>query len=72
MARVMAAPICGPVAGGRQIASADGPGWPPITDINHQVRIFDPDDCARYRAGIRMRMDRLLDPLRRSPHSISG
>lgn len=33
--------------------------WPPLVDINHQVRIYDPDDDARYRAGERIRTDRV-------------
>jgi hypothetical protein len=36
-----------------------GLGWPPIADINHEVRIYDPDDFERYRAGIPIRTDRL-------------
>jgi hypothetical protein len=34
-------------------------GWPPIADINHEVRIYDPEDYARYRSGIPIRTDRL-------------
>jgi hypothetical protein len=33
--------------------------WPPIVDINHEVRIHDPDDYARYRAGLPVRTDRI-------------
>jgi hypothetical protein len=33
--------------------------WPAIADINHEVRIYDPDDYARYRAGERIVTDRL-------------
>jgi 4-amino-4-deoxy-L-arabinose transferase-like glycosyltransferase len=33
--------------------------WPALVDINHQVRIYDPDDYARYRAGERIRTDRV-------------
>ncbi len=36
-----------------------GLGWPPIADINHEVRIYDPDDFLRYRAGIPVRTDRI-------------
>jgi hypothetical protein len=36
-----------------------GLSWPPIADINHQVRIYDPDDYLRYRAGIPIRTDRV-------------
>ncbi len=34
-------------------------GWPPIADINHEVRIYDPDDYARYRSGIPVRTVRV-------------
>ena len=33
--------------------------WPPIADINHEVRIYDPADYARYRAGERIITDRI-------------
>ncbi|HEX6975198.1 MAG TPA: glycosyltransferase [Vicinamibacterales bacterium] len=33
--------------------------WPPIADINHEVRIFDPDDAATYRSGVPVRTDRV-------------
>jgi hypothetical protein len=33
--------------------------WPPIADINHEARIYDFDDYARYRAGIPVRTNRL-------------
>jgi 4-amino-4-deoxy-L-arabinose transferase-like glycosyltransferase len=33
--------------------------WPARVDINHQVRIYDPDDYARYRAGERIQTDRV-------------
>lgn len=36
-----------------------GLGWPPIADIIHEVRIYDPDDYARYRAGIPVRTSRV-------------
>ena len=36
-----------------------GLAWPPIADINHEVRIYDPEDYARYRAGIPIRTDRV-------------
>ena len=39
--------------------SLGGLGWPPIVDIDHEVRIYDPDDYARYRAGIPVRTDRI-------------
>ncbi|MEP6913990.1 MAG: glycosyltransferase [Acidobacteriota bacterium] len=33
--------------------------WPPIADINHEVRIYDPDDYARYRSGTPVYTDRV-------------
>jgi hypothetical protein len=33
--------------------------WPAVVDINHEVRILDPDDYARYRAGLPVRTDRI-------------
>jgi len=36
-----------------------GLSWPPIADINHEVRIYDPEDYARYRAGVPIRTDRV-------------
>jgi hypothetical protein len=33
--------------------------WPPIVDINHEVRMYDPADYARYRAGELVRTDRV-------------
>ena len=36
-----------------------GLSWPPIADIDHEVRIYDPDDYARYRAGVPIRTDRV-------------
>ena len=36
-----------------------GLSWPPIADINHEVRIYDPEDYARYRAGVPVRTDRV-------------
>ena len=36
-----------------------GLSWPPIADINPEVRIYDPDDYARYRAGVPIRTDRV-------------
>jgi hypothetical protein len=38
------------------IASLD---WPPIADIDHDVRIYDPDDSARYRSGTPVYTDRV-------------
>jgi 4-amino-4-deoxy-L-arabinose transferase-like glycosyltransferase len=36
-----------------------GLGWPPIADINHMLRIYDPDDYAKYRAGERVTTERI-------------
>jgi len=36
-----------------------GLAWPPIVDINHMLRIYDPDDYARYRSGERVTTDRI-------------
>jgi hypothetical protein len=36
-----------------------GLGWPPIADINHEARIYDPEDYARYRAGHRITTERV-------------
>ena len=36
-----------------------GLGWPPIADIDHEVRIYDPEDYARYRSGIFVKTDRV-------------
>jgi 4-amino-4-deoxy-L-arabinose transferase-like glycosyltransferase len=36
-----------------------GLGWPPIADINHMVRLYDPDDYSRYRAGERVTTERV-------------
>ncbi len=36
-----------------------GLSWPPIVDINHEVRIFDPDNYRQYRAGVPIRTDRI-------------
>ena len=33
--------------------------WPAIADINHEVRIFDPDNYLQYRAGVPIRTDRI-------------
>ena len=33
--------------------------WPPIVDINHMVRIYDPEDFSRYRAGERITTERV-------------
>ncbi len=34
-------------------------GWPAIADINHMVRIYDPDDYTRYRRGERVTTERI-------------
>lgn len=34
-------------------------GWPPTVDINHMLRIYDPDDYSKYRAGVPIRTDRI-------------
>jgi len=36
-----------------------GLGWPPVADINHMLRIYDPQDYERYRAGIPIQTDRI-------------
>jgi hypothetical protein len=36
-----------------------GLGWPPLVDINHMLRIYDPEDFSRYRAGERIRTERV-------------
>ena len=36
-----------------------GLSWPPIADINHEVRIYDPEDYQRYRAGVPITTDRV-------------
>jgi hypothetical protein len=36
-----------------------GLGWPPIADINHMLRIYDPDDYLKYRAGERVTTERI-------------
>ena len=33
--------------------------WPPIADINHEVRIYDPENAATYRSGEPVRTDRV-------------
>ena len=33
--------------------------WPAIVDINHMLRIYDPDDYARYRSGERVTTERI-------------
>lgn len=43
-----------------QFGSAGGLGqlsWPPLAEIIHRVRIYDPDDLARYRRGERIQTD---------------
>jgi Dolichyl-phosphate-mannose-protein mannosyltransferase len=34
-------------------------GWPARADINHMVRLYDPDEYARYRAGEPIRTERI-------------
>ena len=34
-------------------------GWPAIADVNHMLRIYDPDDYARYRSGERVTTERI-------------
>ena len=36
-----------------------GLAWPPIVDINHMLRIYDPDDYVRYRSGERVITERI-------------
>jgi len=36
-----------------------GLGWPPMADIDHELRVYDVDDYARYRSGIPVRTDRI-------------
>jgi hypothetical protein len=36
-----------------------GLGWPPLADIDHMLRIYDPEDYSRYRAGEPVRTDRI-------------
>ena len=36
-----------------------GLAWPAIVDINHMLRIYDPDDYARYRSGQRVTTERI-------------
>jgi hypothetical protein len=36
-----------------------GLAWPPIVDINHMLRIYDPDDYLKYRAGERVTTERI-------------
>jgi len=36
-----------------------GLAWPPIVDINHMLRIYDPDDYAKYRSGERVTTERI-------------
>jgi hypothetical protein len=33
--------------------------WPPMVDINHMLRIYDPEDFLRYRAGARITTERV-------------
>ena len=33
--------------------------WPPIADINHVLRIYDPEDYVKYRAGQRITTERI-------------
>jgi hypothetical protein len=36
-----------------------GLGWPPLVDINHMLKIYDPDDFSRYRSGERITTERV-------------
>ena len=36
-----------------------GLSWPPMVDINHMLRIYDPDDYGRYRSGERVTTERV-------------
>jgi hypothetical protein len=36
-----------------------GLAWPPIVDINHMLRIYDPDDYFKYRAGMAVTTERI-------------
>jgi hypothetical protein len=36
-----------------------GLAWPPIVDINHMLRIYDPDDYVKYRSGERVTTERI-------------
>ena len=40
-------------------AALGGLGWPPLADINHMLRIYDPEDYEKYRAGIPIKTDRI-------------
>jgi hypothetical protein len=41
-------------------------GWPPAVDINHMLRIYDPDDYSKYRAGVPIRTDRVWTTKKRN------
>jgi hypothetical protein len=43
-----------------------GLGWPPLADINHMLRIYDPDGYPRYRQGIPTRTDRVWTTKKRN------
>lgn len=47
------------VAQFEQHSVVGGLGWPARADINHMVRLYDPDDFARYRAGQPIRTERI-------------
>ena len=36
-----------------------GLGWPPRVDINHMLKIYDPEDFSRYRSGERITTERI-------------
>lgn len=40
-------------------SAVGGLGWPALADINHMVRLYDPEDFAKYRAGEPVRTDRI-------------
>ena len=40
-------------------SSLGGLAWPPIVDINHMLRIYDPEDYVRYRSGERVTTERI-------------
>ena len=43
-----------------------GLGWPPAVDINHMLRIYDPDDYSKYRDGVPIRTDRVWTTKKRN------
>ena len=40
-------------------SAVGGLGWPALADINRMVRLYDPEDFAKYRAGEPVRTDRI-------------